>query len=601
MGGKDEFGVAVALGMKLCFDTLNAAGGVNGRRIVQRIVDDEGKGPAAEANARKLVADGAFVLFGSIGGAPSSSISKVASELGVPFIGQLAGTPALRRPHQPMVFPVRAEHRDEFRTMMNWGRSTGLASLGFLFTDSDVGRQHLENVRLIAADLGLVLVQPVAVKPDATDAQIDAIVKEMVEKKPAMFLHNGPAKVFQKVVERTHGAGLRTTFIGVNQASYQIAKALGPLAQGIVFTQGRAEPVGAQARTHPRVPGRSAAGRPEGRVQLRWPGRLHDGQGAGDGAARGRSRPEPRRAGAHARKRQPRPRRRAHALRPRRPRGLALRRPVDGGAQRALHPLTTTPRRRDDPTPRPARAEGKIVRHPAGARAMKLIESILADAAAIAAVRRDIHAHPELCFEERRTADVIAQQLTDWGIPIHRGLGTTGVVAILKNGTSDRAVGLRADIDALPMTEKNTFAHASKHPGKMHACGHDGHTAMLLAAAKHLSKHRHYDGTVYLIFQPAEEGGGGAREMIKGRHLRQVPDGGGVRRAQLAGHGGRAVRGEARALLRVEQRVQDHDPRQGFARGAAAQRRRPGADRLPDGGRPSRPSSRATSGRSTLA
>jgi len=145
---------------------------------------------------------------------------------------------------------------------------------------------------------------------------------------------------------------------------------------------------------------------------------------------------------------------------------------------------------------------------------MRLIESILADAAAIAAVRRDIHAHPELCFQEQRTADVIAAQLTNWGIPIHRGLGKTGVVAILKNGSSERAVGLRADIDALPMTEHNTFAHASQHHGKMHACGHDGHTAMLLAAAKHLAQHRNFDGTVYLIFQPAEEGGGGAREMI---------------------------------------------------------------------------------------
>ena len=154
---------------------------------------------------------------------------------------------------------------------------------------------------------------------------------------------------------------------------------------------------------------------------------------------------------------------------------------------------------------------------------MRLIESILADAAAIAAVRRDIHAHPELCFEEKRTADVIAQQLTDWGIPIHRGLGTTGVVGILKNGTSSRAVGLRADIDALPMTEKNTFEHASKHVGKMHACGHDGHTAMLLAAAKHFSKHRNFDGTVYLVFQPAEEGGGGAREMIKDGIFEQFP------------------------------------------------------------------------------
>jgi amidohydrolase len=146
---------------------------------------------------------------------------------------------------------------------------------------------------------------------------------------------------------------------------------------------------------------------------------------------------------------------------------------------------------------------------------MRMIESILADAASIAAVRRDIHAHPELCFQEARTSDVIAGQLTDWGIPIHRGMGTTGVVAILKNGTSERAVGLRADIDALPMTEHNTFAHASVNRGKMHACGHDGHTAMLLAAAKHLSSHRDFDGTVYLIFQPAEEGGGGAREMIK--------------------------------------------------------------------------------------
>ena len=146
---------------------------------------------------------------------------------------------------------------------------------------------------------------------------------------------------------------------------------------------------------------------------------------------------------------------------------------------------------------------------------MKLIEPILASAAEMAAIRRDLHAHPELCFEERRTADVVAHQLGEWGIPIHRGLGTTGVVGIVKAGNSQRAIGLRADMDALPMQEFNTFAHTSRHSGKMHACGHDGHTAMLLAAAKHLATERHFDGTVYLIFQPAEEGGGGAREMIK--------------------------------------------------------------------------------------
>jgi amidohydrolase len=146
---------------------------------------------------------------------------------------------------------------------------------------------------------------------------------------------------------------------------------------------------------------------------------------------------------------------------------------------------------------------------------MKLIEPVLAEAAAIQTLRRDIHAHPELGFQEQRTSDLIARTLTDWGIPVHRGLGKTGVIGIVKNGSASRAVGLRADIDALPVTEHNTFAHASVHRGRMHACGHDGHIAMLLAAAKHLSGHRDFDGTVYLIFQPAEEGGGGAREMIK--------------------------------------------------------------------------------------
>ena len=145
---------------------------------------------------------------------------------------------------------------------------------------------------------------------------------------------------------------------------------------------------------------------------------------------------------------------------------------------------------------------------------MKLIESILADAPSIAAMRRDIHAHPELCFEEERTSELIARALADWGIEVHRGLGKTGVVGIVRGGSSARAVGLRADIDALPMTEHNRFAHASRHPGRMHACGHDGHTAMLLAAAKHLAANRGFDGSVVLVFQPAEEGGGGAREMI---------------------------------------------------------------------------------------
>jgi amidohydrolase len=154
---------------------------------------------------------------------------------------------------------------------------------------------------------------------------------------------------------------------------------------------------------------------------------------------------------------------------------------------------------------------------------MKLIDELVGAHAEITQLRRDIHAHPELKFEEFRTSDLVAKKLTDWGIPIHRGMGKTGVVGIIKAGTSNRAIGLRADMDALPMAEHNKFDHASKYEGRMHACGHDGHTAMLLGAAKHFAKHRNFDGTVYLIFQPAEEGGGGAREMIKDGIFEKFP------------------------------------------------------------------------------
>jgi len=128
--------------------------------------------------------------------------------------------------------------------------------------------------------------------------------------------------------------------------------------------------------------------------------------------------------------------------------------------------------------------------------------------------RRDIHQHPELKFEENRTSDLVAAKLEEFGIEIHRGLAKTGVVGTIRNGDGP-SIGLRADMDALPLEEKNTFKHASSNPGKMHACGHDGHTAMLLGAAKHLAASKNFKGTVNLIFQPAEEGGGGGELMIK--------------------------------------------------------------------------------------
>ena len=138
--------------------------------------------------------------------------------------------------------------------------------------------------------------------------------------------------------------------------------------------------------------------------------------------------------------------------------------------------------------------------------------------------RRDIHAHPELGFEETRTAGIVAEKLTEFGFDeVHRGVGKTGVVGVLRAGSSTRRIGLRADMDALPMAETNTFAHRSNYTNKMHACGHDGHTTMLLGAARYLAATRRFDGTVNFIFQPAEEGVGGALAMINDGLFERFP------------------------------------------------------------------------------
>ena len=131
-------------------------------------------------------------------------------------------------------------------------------------------------------------------------------------------------------------------------------------------------------------------------------------------------------------------------------------------------------------------------------------------------IRRDIHAHPELAFQENRTSDLVAARLAAWGIEVHRGIAKTGLVGVVKGkkSGSGRAVGLRADMDCLPMHETSSLPYKSTHAGRMHACGHDGHTTMLLGAARYLQQTRNFDGTVYVIFQPAEEGGGGAKVMI---------------------------------------------------------------------------------------
>ena len=154
---------------------------------------------------------------------------------------------------------------------------------------------------------------------------------------------------------------------------------------------------------------------------------------------------------------------------------------------------------------------------------MKIEPKIAAASTELTAIRRDIHAHPELGFEEERTSRIVATKLKEWGCEVTTGVGKTGVVGTIRVGNNPRAIGLRADMDCLPIQEANSFAHRSQHDGRMHACGHDGHTTMLLGAARYLSATRNFDGTVHFIFQPAEEGRGGAEAMVKDGLFEKFP------------------------------------------------------------------------------
>jgi hippurate hydrolase len=155
---------------------------------------------------------------------------------------------------------------------------------------------------------------------------------------------------------------------------------------------------------------------------------------------------------------------------------------------------------------------------------MNEIEEALEGQDELIAIRREIHANPETAFQEQDTSALVARKLTEWGLEVHTGIGKTGVVGVLRSGSSGKTIGLRADMDALPLTELNLFSHRSKRIGSMHACGHDGHTAMLLGAARYMAKHRDFDGTVVFVFQPAEEGGNaGARAMIRDGLFKRFP------------------------------------------------------------------------------
>ena len=237
LDGKHAYGNAVAKGVRVYVDQVNAEGGIFGRKINVRRLDDQGNATQAQTNAQKLVNDGVFALFGSLEGGPSNAVLSVANEAKVPFFGPMAGSPTFRRPYQPYAFPVRAEHREEFRALMTWGKTIGLKTVGFMHQDTAVGRTHLENVRLLAEELGMELSTVLPFKSDITDEGLEELAKVLVAKQPDMAFNHGSSGVYGKLLTKARASGVKTTFMAVNAGSTQLAAQLGESAKGMVFAQ----------------------------------------------------------------------------------------------------------------------------------------------------------------------------------------------------------------------------------------------------------------------------------------------------------------------------------------------------------------------------
>ncbi|MFN3570650.1 MAG: ABC transporter substrate-binding protein [Polaromonas sp.] len=237
-GGKNDYGTAVLAGAQAYLQSANKRGGVFGRSVILKTLDDDNKPAQAEANARQLVGtDKAFVLFGSIEGGPSTAVMKVAVETGVPFFGPMAGSPGFRRPHQPLVFPLRAEHREEFRALLDYAKKTGMTRVAFVRSDSETGLQHLENIKLLCRELGMTLVAELPFKPDISDAQIGEMAKRLGSVNAQVVINHGSTGMYEKLIRSAQAMGLKVAFSGVNSGSAQLVKHLGEAARGMVFSQ----------------------------------------------------------------------------------------------------------------------------------------------------------------------------------------------------------------------------------------------------------------------------------------------------------------------------------------------------------------------------
>lgn len=236
--GKNDYGVAVLDGVQTYLDQVNRQGGVAGRKIVVKVLDDDNNAAKAEANARQLISqDKVFIVFGSIEGGPSTAVMKATNDLKVPFFGPMAGSPTLRTPHQPLVFPVRAEHKDEFQALMEHARSLGIKRIAFLRSDSDTGQQHLDNVRKLSQYLDLELVADLPFQSGADDAALDALVAELGKSGAQVMFNHGGIGVYEKIIRKAREQRMKTQFYAVNSGSTNLAANLGDLAHGMIFAQ----------------------------------------------------------------------------------------------------------------------------------------------------------------------------------------------------------------------------------------------------------------------------------------------------------------------------------------------------------------------------
>ncbi|MDO8905713.1 ABC transporter substrate-binding protein [Hydrogenophaga sp.] len=236
--GKNDYGMAVLDGIQTHLAQVNRQGGVAGRRIVVKVLDDNNSSAQAEANARQLISqDKVFIVFGSIEGGPSTAVMKATNDLNVPFFGPMAGSPTLRTPHQPLVFPVRAEHKDEFQALMAHAKSLGMSRIAFFRSDSETGQQHLDNVRKLSQSLGLDLVADLPFKSDVDDAGINAMVDQLGRSGAQVVFNHGGIGVYERLIRKTRDRQIKVQFYAVNSGSTNLAASLGALAHGMIFAQ----------------------------------------------------------------------------------------------------------------------------------------------------------------------------------------------------------------------------------------------------------------------------------------------------------------------------------------------------------------------------